>query len=118
MVDSDAPARYEYFIKRVADWEEVWGLRDERGLVVAHADQGRALVPVWPHARYARECAVGNWEGAEPDAMDLGEWLDSLTASDATVRGIAVFPLRGGHGIAVEPDRLRRDIEGELTLYE
>jgi hypothetical protein len=41
-----APERYEYFIKRVADWRMLWALDAEDGWVIATDDNGKELFPV------------------------------------------------------------------------
>lgn len=113
-----APERYAYFVKRCGDWEEVWGLRDDRGWVTAeHA--GQSFMPVWPHADYARACALDSWEGAEPGLIDLDEWLNSWLP-DLEARGqlVGVFPVPNGSGVPVEPGRIRGDLEAESELYE
>ena len=63
-----APARYSHFIEQVADWEIVWSLRGQDGWVLAAADDGQLLAPVWPHSRYAEACANGDWSNAAPEA--------------------------------------------------
>lgn len=113
-----APERYAYFVKRCGDWEQVWGLRDQRGWVTAEHD-GQALMPVWPHADYARACALDNWSDAEPEVIGLEDWLESWLP-DLETRGqmIAVFPVPEGAGVAAEPRRVRGDLEAEADLYE
>jgi hypothetical protein len=113
-----AAERYAYFVKRCADWEQIWGLRDERGWVTAEHD-GQVLMPAWPHADYAQACALDDWNGAEPTAIDLKEWLESwLPDLEAKDQMVAVFPVPEGAGVAVEPARVRRDLEAEAELYE
>ena len=111
-----APKRYEHFVKRCADWEEVWGLRDEGGWVTTADDEGRAHFPVWPHPAYAAACAEGDWAGAEPEAIPLNEWrtawLPGMKADDLPV---TVFPVPGSLlGVAVSPARLDDDLQREL----
>jgi hypothetical protein len=37
------PDRYEHFVKRVADWEEVWGLASEGGWVMMGDSDGHQV---------------------------------------------------------------------------
>ena len=69
--------RYEYFVKRVADWQNIWSLRDAGGWSVAGTDDGREVVPVWPHERFAAECASDQWEGQKPAAISLDDWMNA-----------------------------------------
>ncbi|MEF2294084.1 DUF2750 domain-containing protein [Virgibacillus dokdonensis] len=41
--------RYEYFIKKVVDFEEVWGLY-EGGWAISESENGESLMPFWPLA--------------------------------------------------------------------
>lgn len=67
--------RYEYFIKKVADGAMLWSLGDEHTFTAAADNEGRQLMPVWPHPLFATACATGEWEGQEPVGIDLDEWL-------------------------------------------
>ena len=114
-----AAARYAHFIERVADWGEVWGLRTPDGWVTAAGDDGRPLLPVWPHARYAAACAVGAWAGATAEAIPLDRWREAwLPGLARDGRGVAVFPVPAGAGVPVEADRLAADLSDALEQYE
>jgi hypothetical protein len=117
-----AADRYSHFIRQVADWEEIWSLRNPGGWVLAGDDGGTQLVPVWPHARYAAACAVaawGSWEGAQPAAIPLDRWLDTWSPGLARDgRQVAVFPTPDGHGIPVSAERLRDDLLEACEDYE
>jgi hypothetical protein len=114
-----APERYAHFVKRTADWEEVWGLRDDRGWVTAIDAEGRTFMPVWPHPEYARVCAAGAWENASAASIDVDEFVErSLPSLEDQGYLVSVFPAPTGNGVAVEPGRLRHDLEAELERYE
>jgi hypothetical protein len=49
--------RYEHFVKRVADWRELWVLLNKEGLCLLGDEEGHEILPVWPHEVYARVCA-------------------------------------------------------------
>ena len=67
--------RCEYFVKRVVDTEQLWSLRGGDGWVLMADDTGTPLVPVWPHERYAQECADGDWADCQPSPIALQAWL-------------------------------------------
>jgi hypothetical protein len=110
------PDRYSHFIGQVA---EVWGLCGPDGWVVAADDDGRQLMPVWTHSRYAEACAVGAWNGAVPEAIALSRWLEAwLPGLTRDGRGVAVFPVPCGAGVPVDPGRLAADLCEALEQYE
>jgi hypothetical protein len=114
----DGPGRYEYFIHKVADWSEVWGLAAEGGWVQLGDDQGREFMAVWPHQRYAEAFADGEKDGSEPQSIPLTVWMEKwLPGMERDGRLVAVFPVGIGSSVEVPPERLRADLEEELEKY-
>ncbi len=119
VVALSGPDRYSHFVRHVADVEEVWSLRTAEGWVLASAENGRQLVPVWPHPRYAAACATGNWQGAEPAQIPLDRWLEAWTSGmQRDGRDVTVFPTPSGQGVVVPPQRLHDDLLKECSQYE
>jgi hypothetical protein len=113
-----APKRYEYFVKRIVDWQELWGLRDGQGFAVSAASSGRQLFAVWPHRRYAEACAVGEWAGRTAAPIGLGEWLNGwLPELEEDGHAVAVFPDPNGNAINREPAELAADLQAEAQRY-
>src|SRR5881628_2624617 len=73
----EGPKRYAYWIKKVADQEELWSLWHENGWCLAADAAGNQLVPVWPHSKYAELCAEGPWTGYAPKSIPVDTWLSS-----------------------------------------
>lgn len=115
----EASKRYEHWIKRVADQQEVWSLWQEGGWALAGDDAGRQFVPVWPHSRYATVCAEGVWAGYQPKAIPLDAWLDRwIPGMERDQRLVAVFPTPKDKGVPRDPRELERDLREELSNYE
>lgn len=116
-----APARYEYTIKRIADRQEVWSLWKD-GWVLLGADDGRELVPVWPHARFGAAYAIGDWADREPRAIELSAWTERwIPGMTRDRRAVAVFPTQTAgesRGVVVEPEQMLQDLRRELDLIE
>ena len=78
-----ASKRYEYFIKKVADYEEVWGLFDD-GWAISEDDHGNHLIPFWPKKEFAILCAVDEWKNYKAEQIELEdfmqEWLPGMKA--------------------------------------
>jgi hypothetical protein len=116
VVALSGPDRYGYFVRAVADWEEIWTLRTAQGFVLMAAADECELVPVWPHRRFAEACAAS---GAEATAISLDRWLNAWTpAMKKDDRAVAVFPVPSGQGVVVTADRLYDDLSAEQCQYE
>jgi hypothetical protein len=112
--------RYEYTIKRVADFQELWSLRDRaENWCLGADDDGTEAVPVWPAESYARKCCTGKWLGFEPAPIELALWRERWTPGMARDgRRVAVFPVGRGKAVCVEPARFMMDIEEDLKKIE
>lgn len=113
-----APERYAVFVRRVADLEEIWSLRDDDGWCLMANDDGIELIPVWPHKRFADACADARKQ-QKAAAITLEDWLNKwLPGMTRDGRHVAVFPVQGGKGIVVSPERLKADLLAECEPYE
>jgi hypothetical protein len=109
-----ATDRAVQLVQLAADWDEVWGLEDDHGWVVAKATDA---LPLWPHPELARACAEGPWEGAEPASIPLAELLEDLLPQlESEGLGAALFPIPDDPGLLLPADELRRRLEAELEL--
>ena len=108
-----ADARYAYFLKKVVDWEEVWGIGDEKGWAFM-TDGAIELVPVWPAEAFAAACCVGEWQSKRPNAIDLDTWLEKwIPGIIRDNRQITVFPIAtdtGNKRVVVTGERLNVDL--------
>lgn len=118
MLRAGGPARYRHFVSRVADNQEILGLRQHDGWVSMGIDDQR-LFPVWPAAAYATACAVEEFTAAEATPIDLREWLETwLPNLEGDGSGVAVFPTPSGQGAVVAPATLREHLLAELARIE
>ncbi|MBW3507387.1 DUF2750 domain-containing protein [Janthinobacterium lividum] len=109
--------RHAYFVRKVADTQEVWGLY-HAGWATAQA-HGYVAIPFWPEAAFAQACASGDWEHFQPRAIALGDFLSKWLPGMASNGQLAsVFPVpQGGASIAAPADLLR-DMRHESEQYE
>ncbi|WP_254512915.1 DUF2750 domain-containing protein [Anatilimnocola floriformis] len=104
--------RYAYFLRYVTESEELWTLRNAEDFVMYSDENGRELVPVWPHRRFAEACADSAWDETVAFKIDLDRWLAAWTPGLETEgRLVAVFPLANDQGVIVSPEQLAADLE-------
>lgn len=113
------PERYKHFIARIADWRQVWTLKQPDGFVTLGDDEGHVCVPLWPHADYAKALASGDWTTCVPVNVDLDsfkeKWLPGLLRDKYF---LAVFPTPDQKGVVVSPERLAADLREELAKID
>jgi hypothetical protein len=104
--------RHAWFLQRVREAGEVWGLYAE-GWALAFDDEGRDVLPLWPTATAARLCATRLWEGFEPRRIPLPELVEVLLPELAQ-EGIpvGVFFTPTGEGWPVTAAELRTQLLG------
>lgn len=108
--------RYEYFIKKVVDFEEVWGLYND-GWATALDEGGNQLIPFFPKKEFAESCAKNEWEGYKPEVIDLTEFINDWL-SGMSNDGIkpSIFP-NDDNTVVLNIDELLSDLENELENY-
>ena len=119
VVRLSGPERYAYFIKRVVDAEKLWSLKNKDGWILASDIYGSQVVPVWSHAEYAKLCANDEWRNCSPATINLRDWIDKwIPGMIQDKRKVAVFPTIVSKGVVVIPEKLRDDLNNELSKIE
>lgn len=115
----DAPNRYLYCVKRIADWQRLYSLKSNAGWALAANDAGDELVPIWPHEAFASLCAGGPWQDYSPQVIGIDEWLVRwIPGIERDSRLIAVFPTAEKKGVAVNAADFVKHLRAELAKYE
>ena len=94
-----ASRRYSYFLQRVVESGEVWGL-DGEGWALALDDSGRDVLPLWPAPEFAAICATRLWSGFQPRAIRLKDLVENVLPQleeEGMPVGIFFTPQGQGH---------------------
>jgi hypothetical protein len=112
--------RYDYFIRKVADFEEVWGLFSDQGGRATLGTGDKIVVPFWPEEDFAVLCATEQWQGYVPKMISLedfmAKWIPGLQRDQRLVNIFYVPQTK--EGSIIEPGDLLSDLENELSNYE
>ncbi|WP_409290191.1 DUF2750 domain-containing protein [Pseudomonas sp. KCJK8927] len=109
--------RFEFFMRKVADFEVVWGLYDE-GWATATLE-GNVVVPFWPEEEFAKRCATDEWGDFWPRKIAIEDFLDKwLPGMHSDSRLCQVFPVPGDVGVVISPTALEVALREELEQYE
>ncbi|GAA3536629.1 DUF2750 domain-containing protein [Zobellella aerophila] len=103
--------RFNHFVARVCEHQELWILTDEHGCMMLTSDDDEDCIPVWPHADYARDWARDDWSHCTPEALSLQVWLARwVPGMEEDELLVAVFPTLDETGVVVEPRELEEAI--------
>lgn len=115
----DGPGRAQHAIKRIADFEEVWGLYEDGWASSALDDEPETMMfPIWPDPEYAMACAEAEWVSYEAKAIPLGHFMDVILPNleeDGSL--VSMFRLPDGNTVSLTPADFRELIEDELENY-
>lgn len=111
-----ANKRYEYFIKKVVDFEEVWGLYND-GWAMTQDETGKMLMPFWPKKEFAEFCSIGEWSDYVPESIELEEFInDWLPGIKDDGYKVSIF-WNNDDSAVLAVDILLRDLGIELEKY-
>lgn len=108
------PELLEYFITRVAEVEEVWGLGDETGWVMRELED-QTILPVWPYQQLAEECARGEWRSQISNAVSLEHFVFNVIKIliEQNIQ-LEIMPGESRNGHLIDPHQLFKLFESVL----
>ncbi|MCH4828200.1 MULTISPECIES: DUF2750 domain-containing protein [Flavobacterium] len=110
--------RYKYFIKKVADYEELWTIVDVNGDYALSDIDDKTLISFWSAKEFINSNLEEGWKECTPKKLtldDLEDEIFDLIASKNYL--IDVFPVNGKSGFVVDLDEFARDLSEELKNY-
>ncbi|RYE27984.1 MAG: DUF2750 domain-containing protein, partial [Sphingobacteriales bacterium] len=109
---------YNYFIRKVVDFEEIWGLSDD-GWALLGDDNGNQILPLWTEKEFAELCSVDQWKSYKPEVILLDnfleKWIPGMTKDKTLVN---IFSTPGSKGTVILPFDLNSDLQEELEQYD
>jgi hypothetical protein len=95
MLAEDGACRYEYFVRRVCETGEVWGLYRDGWATLCEGERRHLMF--WPHEAYAARFRQGEWQAYEPRPIALDAFLERwLPGMKKEAIEPAVFPVAAG----------------------
>lgn len=110
--------RYKYFIKKVADFEELWTITYSDGDYALSDVEDNIVISFWPKPEYITSNLADGWENCNSKKLtldDLEDEIFDLIASQNYL--INVFPVNGKSGFIVNLDEFARDLFEELKNF-
>jgi len=110
--------RYGYFIRKVADFEKVYLIKDESGYSIFGDSEEKTTIAVFPEKEFADIFLTDTWSSCFIEEMDLErfmEWLDKLEQDNIQMAG---FPNKDLKVVVVNPNEMKNHLLYELEQYE
>jgi hypothetical protein len=111
--------RYEHFISKVVDWEQLWGVKSEEGWLVPVAPEGFEYFPLWPHPEFAQKITDQHFPGHTATEISLealtDHWLPLFEEDNVKV---AIFPNNDWTFWCVDARELKEALINEMANYE
>lgn len=112
--------RYEYLVKKVADFETLWALfSEEEGFALNIEKDGRQYLLVWPCKAFSDLWISGEFRYFSSREIAVSEFIDKmipqLIENDID---ILCFPPKDGWGLKVKCSQLKNDLIEEMKQYE
>jgi len=115
----DFTKRYDYFIKRVADWESIWAMyNDELGYALNIDKSNKNYLFLFPNEAFtnlyiANDIDFRDFKATE---IDINKFIDELSHKfiSKNVDSAFVFPVPNGDGFNIEIKKLCEDIKNYI----
>lgn len=109
--------KYNYFISKVTDFEEIWGLYKDGWALLGKGTE-KLVFPFWPEKEFASLNVFNEWNGYEPKIIKLDDflekWIPGLISDNIE---ISIFYHTDSNDILVSAEKLAKDIKLELEQY-
>mgnify|MGYP002398737406 CR=1 FL=1 len=109
--------RLDYFLLRVFETEEIWGLKTGTQWW-SHRVADDECLPLWPYRRYALEAALDEWYDGRPDSISMEYFLYQTLPSLDDGIVLEIMPSAGRPGCRIRPAQLLSILEGMLEAGE
>jgi len=114
--------RYNYFVKRICDWEQVWTLYEDDYIVLNEAKNDKLYILLFPFKDFAEHYATNTREmkGVSYKSFELCEFLETIVKKLQMnkVNHALIFPVADGYGLNVSMEDMVKDIQTELENYK
>lgn len=109
----DSQRRFEKFVERVSNNQEVWGLKSEDGwaIVESNAYEDTGVMLFWSDKEYAKRCAMEEWAHYIPTLITLENFLTFwLTGLEEDELLVGVNWNKDLVGLEIEPLELLKNL--------
>ncbi|MEQ9090094.1 MAG: DUF2750 domain-containing protein [Balneola sp.] len=114
----DSKERYGYLLRKVADFEKIYLIKDLDGKYVMIGSNDISVLPVWPENEFAQLFLAEDWSDfkvEENSIYDFINWLNQLNKEGVHIAGFPNLQLNTVHVSAAE---MKSHLQFELSQYD
>jgi hypothetical protein len=97
--------RYQYFVKRVCDWEQIYSLYDGNSIMLNEDKNGDMSVFLFPFETFASKYAqsVDELKDSSCNSIEINIFIDEMIEKllSHNVVNALVFPVPNGYGLNI-----------------
>lgn len=114
----DPKEQLDFFLTRVIESEELWGLGNTSGWVMKEINE-QTILPVWPYEIFAANCATSEWQDYTATAVSLEHFVYKLLPimSKQNIK-VEIFPSKSLPGSLMKATELASLFEGMMESGE
>lgn len=109
--------RCDYFVRKVADFEVVWGLFND-GWVTSGIKDASAIA-FWPEKDFATLSSNGVWKDCKATEINLTDFMENWLPEMMNVNQLCcIFPMDNALEFLIHPKELLELLQNEIEQYE
>ena len=114
----DPKEQLHFFLTRVIESEELWGLGNSSGWIMKETND-QTILPVWPYEIFATNCATNEWQDYAACAVSLEHFVYKLLPimSGKNIK-VEVSPSQSQPGSLLDATELASVFEGMMESGE
>lgn len=113
----DSHKRFDYCLKKIVDWGEVWTL-EHNGMVVYEDSQANKYCPIWPARKFCENAIADDWINAKAICIKIEvfmkEYLSKLTQERIS---LAMLPNTKNQAVCLTTEEIKAHIQEEQLKY-
>lgn len=111
--------RYQYLIKKVADFDKLWTVVDDNGDIALSDIEDKTFITFWTAEPFIESNLIRGWKNCKPFKLTLDDLEKTvIPLIEESEYLINAFPVGGKSGFILSLNEFIRDLNEELEHYE
>lgn len=118
VVQQSKEVQFKYSIKRIADFEEIWVIADDSGIIMLKSSTNSFVLPVWPFKEFAELFCVNEYKSCYPESISIYDFMENeLLELKERSYELSILPVHGKSSIVVSSEIFEKELNVEMNKY-